>query len=524
MDAGGMNLFHSLCLSHERTGRPALAVPGRGFSADYAALNRGVGALARAFGAAGLSKGARAALMMPPSPAFVTTLLAVLARGAAAAPVDTSLRGLSLASALGRLAPDLLAGPEAALKRLPEGTTAPRCLLAFEGMTDQPSPALVATLVVDGRAERLLIPLAGTPAEDGNGEGLLVPEGVLGTDDALLVSTSGSTGHPKYVRLSHDGLAFNTRGHLAALGLRDPFTALQALDIGYSYGLIASLAATLVAGGTVVLPNGTDAKAIRDAIAGGNPSVCLASPALLDYLIDTCPPEEQDVLRRLEKIGIGGDHCRETLRAKVAGFFTGSRCYVTYGITEAGPRVATLPPEDFLRRPRSAGLPLDGVRLEVVDADGRPCPPGITGTLRVRTPSRMNGYLGDPSPQTGDWLSTSDLASLDEDGFLTVHGRADRQFKHRGRRVNPAQIEMVLERYPGIVSARVEPVEENGDLLKAMVFHRPGGDGADLARQLREHCRRNLPSRLVPGEIVTVVEASGYFFKGRPLKSREATA
>lgn len=527
MDAGGMELLHSLCLLRERNERPALTVPALGFRADYGGLAHGAAALARALEDAGIAREARVALMMPPSPAFVTILFAALARGAAVAPVDTSLRGLSLASALDRLAPDLLAGPAASLKRLPEGTVASRRLLAVEETVASPAPALVATLVADGRAERLHIPLDG-PLTGPLADMLQGPEGMGDADDALLVSTSGSTGHPKYVRLGHAGTAFNARGHLAALDLHGPFTALQALDAGYSYGLIASLLATFVAGGTLVLPNGTDAKAIREAIAGGSPSVCLASPALLDYLVDTCPPEERDVLRRLEKIGIGGDHCRESLRAKLAGFFPAAGFYATYGITEAGPRVATLPPGDFLRRPRSVGLPLDGVRLEVVDADGRPCQAGMVGTLRVLTPSRMNGYLGDASGPAagtaGDWLATGDLASLDEAGFLTIHGRADRQFKHRGRRVNPAQIEMVLECFPGIVSARAEPAEEDGDLLRAIVFHRAGEDAEDLSRRLREHCRRNLPGRLVPGEIVTVVEDAGYFFKGRPLKARESIA
>jgi acyl-CoA synthetase (AMP-forming)/AMP-acid ligase II len=523
MEAGRMELLHSLCLLRERNERPALTVPALGFSADYGGLAHGAAALARALEDAGVARGARIALMMPPSPAFVTVLFAALARGAAVAPVDTSLRGLSLSSALDRLDPDLLAAPAAALKRLPEGTAARR-LLAIEETVASPAPALVATLIADGRAERLHIPLAGPLAAMLRG-----PEGMEDTDDALLVSTSGSTGHPKYVRLGHAGTVFNARGHLAALGLHSPFTALQALDVGYSYGLIASLLATFVAGGTLVLPNGADAKAIREATAGGSPSVCLASPALLDYLVDTCPPGEEDVLRRLEKIGIGGDHCRESLRAKLAGFFPASGFYVTYGITEAGPRVATLPPDDFLRRPRSVGLPLDGVRLEVADADGRPCQAGMVGTLRVLTPSRMNGYLGDaPGPTAAgavdDWLATGDLASLDEAGFLTIHGRADRQFKHRGRRVNPAQIEMVLECFPGIVSARAETAEEDGDLLRAVVFHRAGEEAEDLPRRLQEHCRRNLPGRLVPGEIVTVVEDSGYFFKGRPMKARESIA
>lgn len=137
----------------------------------------------------------------------------------------------------------------------------------------------------------------------------------------------------------------------------------------------------------------------------------------------------------------------------------------------------------------------------------------------------MNGYLGIETGNgaSDEWIAIDDLASLDTQGFLTIHGRADRQFKHRGRRINPAQIEYVLERFPGVVAARVEPVGERNDHLRATIHHR-GDVARDLERQLREHCRRNLPGRLVPGEIVTVVENNGYFFKGRRLPVRESLA
>lgn len=518
-----MELLHARCLGPDRYGRQALCAPAIPLSVDYGGLARAVEVLARLLTDAGIGRGGRVALLAPASPEFVVSLLAVARCGAAVAPMDMSLRGLSLATALDRLAPDAVIGLSAALRRVPARAQQPRATIAFEGVEEA---SLVGTARLGDEARAFRLPLAGVPDEPER----LAVDGADSADDVLLVATSGSTGHPKYVRLGHRGTLFNTTAHLSSLGLSGPFRGLQVLDASYSYGLVASLLATLVAGGTVVLPPRTDARSVRETIEAERPTVCLASPALLDYLIDNCPDEERTVFARLEKVGIGGDRCREPLRRKIRAFMPAADVYVTYGTTEAGPRISTLPPDQFLARPDSVGLAFDGVEIKTVDAQGERCQPGEIGLLRVRTPSRMNGYLGAASGENSGavgradgWLAINDLASLDEQGFLTIHGRADRQFKHRGRRINPAQIEYVLERLPGVVAARVEPVGERNEHLRATVHHREG-IADNVEQRLRKHCRRNLPSRLVPGEIVTVVENDGYFFKGRRLPVREGLA
>jgi acyl-coenzyme A synthetase/AMP-(fatty) acid ligase len=199
-----------------------------------------------------------------------------------------------------------------------------------------------------------------------------------------------------------------------------------------------------------------------------------------------------------------------------------ARFFATYGLTEAGPRVSTLPPEDFLVRGESVGVPLRGVQLEVRDVEGRPCGPGEVGSLFVRTPSLMSGYLvaGDseppPSPLPNSWYPTGDLAALDADGYLSLHGRQDRQTKFRGRRFNPAVVERCLESHPSVVSAQVV-VDTAADRLVATARVRPGYDGT-LAQELLVHCRRNLPNVLVPAGIECVAD-EGFYFKRRRVYS-----
>jgi acyl-CoA synthetase (AMP-forming)/AMP-acid ligase II len=336
--------------------------------------------------------------------------------------------------------------------------------------------------------------------------------------DALLISTSGTTGAPKLVRLSHGAIRHAMAAHLESFGQRAPFVALQALGVNYSYGLVASFLGTLWAGGTLVVPQRVDRAELLAAIAESEASVCLGTPALFRLLTEGATRGEREVLSRLQVAGVGGDHCPAHQRQALAAALPATRWFATYGLTEAGPRVSTLPAEHFVEKSDSVGLPLRGVELSVRDGNGRACPPGEIGLLHVRTPSIMSGYLSasrEPprGPAPDGWYLTGDLATLDAGGFLALRGRTDRQTKFRGRRLNPAAIERCLEAHPGVVSAHVE-VDEAADRLVATVRVRSSfGEGAPA--EIAAHCRRNLPNALVPQRIELVVDDGIYFKKRR---------
>lgn len=511
------DFLHAACFRPEWADSEAFRLQGQGLSVRYLELATAVDAMARLLVDSGLGRGTRIALAAPPSLEFAVALLAGVRIGAAIAPLDISLRGISLNSTLESLAPDGIIGGHRVLTRFADDSA--RVVVACETVAD--NVAAIVGNVVSPAANR---PFHIVAAPGGGSSVAAITPGCKSTDDALLVSTSGSTGTPKFVRLGHAGTLFNIREHLRSFGLTGPFRALQALNSNYSYGLISSFLAPLTTGATIVLPRHSDAAALRAAIAEEQPEVCLMTPALIEYLLDTCPDDELALLSSLEKLGIGGDTCREQLRRKIARKLPNVKPYITYGTTEAGPRIATLPPDQFLVRPSSVGVPLAGVEIEVTDAHGLPVAAGAPGALRVRTPSRMNGYLGVPGrAASGDWLDTGDIGAMDADGYLTVFGRAGRAFKHRGRLLDPTLIESVLTQFPGVIAARVQATE-SGQGLRATVHCHPESAGGDFVEFLRRHCRRNLPSRLVPHEIVTVAESGAYFFKGRRLSFDEAYA
>jgi acyl-CoA synthetase (AMP-forming)/AMP-acid ligase II len=487
--------------------RAALLVAGSGAAITYASLRAVAVGLADVLASRSIGPASRIGLFLPAGPEFAVGLLGGLSAGAAALPVDPSSKGDYLRNLLLALRPSALFTTPSLAGRLDAVAeefnvvtldwSGPRGSLRVRSGTWSDVFEIDGTLAADGHPSM--------PASDP-------------ASDALLIATSGTTGAPKLVRLSHFAIRHNMAAHLESLGLARPYVALQALGANYSYGLITSFMATLWAGGTLVVPRFLDRRHIVDAAIQGGANVCLGTPALLRLLIEGSSAQDLDALSRLEIIGIGGDRCPPHQRRTIASALPRARCFVTYGLTEAGPRVSTLPPEDFVERDESVGLPLRGVDLEVRDSEGRPCRPGDVGNLFVRTPSLMSGYLvaGDSEPSAapvqGSWYATGDLAALDADGYLSLHGRLDRQTKFRGRRFNPAVVERCLESYPSVVSAEVA-VDPAADRLVAIARVRPGSDGA-LARELLAHCRRNLPNALVPTGIECVSD-DGFYFKSR---------
>lgn len=503
-----LETLHGSCLAGgERD--TAIVDASRCISVTYGSLRSGGSILAGFLKQHLPEKRGRVGLFLPPSPEFAVALFATLSSGAAAAPLDPTMKGLSLTWLLNELKPALLlTNATAATRLLALGSTIP--IIVVETTIGEMGTGLkVKTSSNDTTfcLDRGAISFPPTPDIDP-------------ADDAILIPTSGTTGLPKFVRLSHRAIIQNIRMHLKSLGLHDRFSALHALGVHYSYGLIASFMSTLFLGGRLVFSGATDARQIFDAACHHRPDLMLGTPSLFRLLLDHGTGSDLAALGRIPKIGIGGDRCPPLLRKRLAKSLPDVSFFITYGLTEAGPRVATLEPNLFHVKSESVGLPLEGIEVMVADSSGNRCPANSIGRLLIKTPSLMNGYLEagqsyeGPKLQLG-WYNTGDLASIDHTGHLFIHGRYDRQIKYRGRRINPSQVEHVLENHPLVLLARIEHVvNERGEHLRAVIHHRPS-DLDTLKQQLRMFCRKNLPASLVPEDIWTVMEDRDCFFKGK---------
>ena len=488
----------------ERAGsrRIALISADTGVSLSYGDLADRARILTTALRLHGVGAGDRVAILLPPCTDFSVAFFGALGARAIALPLDVQIRRPDLRRLLELTGARFLVTNASLLRRV--GTdlrTAGICVLDDPG---GPAPRIVRS---------------GKPAPDGEAAG------PVSADDAVLVLSSGTTGRPKIVRLGHRAIMSNIRMHWESLGIEqgEGIRGLQLLPMNFSYGLIASFLSILHAGGTVVLMGSPRPGPVWEALESLDIDLVMGTPALFQYVIENSRATASPPVRY---VTVGGDRCKRHTIDLLRRRLPAADIFLTYGLSEAGPRVSTLPPSMLVERPDAVGFPLRGVEVAIQDESGRPCAAGEVGEIVVRTPSLMNGYFGDPERTRqvvrDGRCHTGDLGTLDERGCLTCLGRKDRQFKLGGRLVNPVVIEECLTSHPLVREAAVEKVESDRDeWLRAKVKSEPARE-QDLLPELRRFCRQRMPAHLVPSEI-RLEGRGGYYYKGRHWNFAEGT-
>jgi acyl-CoA synthetase (AMP-forming)/AMP-acid ligase II len=287
------------------------------------------------------------------------------------------------------------------------------------------------------------------------------PVAPLHPDLAVLLTTSGSTGSPKFVRLSRANIAANTRSIIGSLRITPTDRAIITLPLQYSFGM-SVLNTHLSASGSVVLTRATLLEArFWDVVREHRPTSLSGVPYTF-HILRRVGFETLDVpsIRMLTQAGGKLEPAMVTrfheLMSRRDGAF-----HVMYGQTEAAPRMTCLPTAALPAKLGSAGLPMSGGRIEVCDADGRPLPAGATGHIVYSGPNVMMGYAEGPADLAlgdvhGDRLETGDIGHLDEEGFLFVTGRTKRIGKVYGTRVSLDEVEQMLQGH-GPVAVVAEP-------------------------------------------------------------------
>ena len=418
-------------------------------------------------GEAGVTPGSRVALVAPPSAAAVAVLHALARIGAVAAPLDDRMTDAELAVALEVVDPDhVVMGTERMLAGRP-GPAAVALAELVRGATNR-----------TGRAPRVN-DVAGADRDD--------------SAPAVVVLTSGTTGRPKGVLLSHAAMEASARSWLEVL---PPATGwLLALGPAHVAGLGILWRAAL-SGVPLVVRDRPDAAGIVGALAAApHPSHVSLVPTTLGRILDTTDDGPPPGTVRAVPLGGGAIPAWLVERAVAAGW----PVVPTYGLTEAGSGVTALPTRDAATHPETAGLPLPGVRLRIVDAEAD----GI-GDIQVETRAALSGYLGDPAATAAaltpdGWLRTGDLGRLDADGRLAVADRRLDRIVRGGENVSPAEVEAVLAEHPAVADAAVigRPDPEFGHVPVAVVVLRP--DAAEPSdAELARFCRDRLSRAKVP--------------------------
>lgn len=328
-------------------------------------------------------------------------------------------------------------------------------------------------------------------------------------DVAVVIFTSGSTGAKKGVMLTHRNLCANTESIVKYLDLTPKDRICATLPFFYCYG--ASLLHThLRAGGSVMLSNNIFlGGVIRDI----NTFACTGFagvPSTYQILVNKTPflKEKLPTIRYL--LQAGGQLQNKYIRL-IAEAFPNKKLFIMYGATEATARLSYLSPELVLSKLGSIGKGIPGVRLEVVNIDGKPIQPGEIGEITARGDNIMKGYYGDPegteSVIKNGRFFTGDLAMVDDEGFIYIIGRAKNIIKSGGYRISPNEVEEFICSIDGVASCVVLgfPDDIMGEAVVAVV--QPyGARDESLKDEILAKCKSGLPSYKVPMKVFIVQE------------------
>jgi acyl-CoA synthetase (AMP-forming)/AMP-acid ligase II len=322
------------------------------------------------------------------------------------------------------------------------------------------------------------------------------PEGAGRT----VILTSGTTGFPRGVARAQTGSVSPAMAMLSALPLRAGETTVVAAPMFHSWGL-AHLALGLLLGSTIVVRRRFDPLATLEAVARHRASVLVAVPMMLQRILDL--PEVARApfdTPSLRAVLVSGSSLPGDLAPRFMDAF-GDVLYNLFGSTEVAlATVAT--PTDLRADPHTAGRPLPGTKVAVLDAGGAPAPRGQRGRIFVGNAMLFGGYTGGQTKATVSGLmGTGDVGRLDAEGRLVVEGREDDMIVSGGENVFPTEVENLLADHEAIAEVAVVGVAdaEFGQRLKAVVVRRPGSTlGAD---DVRAYVRANLARHKVPRDV-----------------------
>ncbi len=323
-------------------------------------------------------------------------------------------------------------------------------------------------------------------------------------DVAALLYTTGTTGKPKGVMLSHRSLLFVAAVSSRLRGLTPADKAWGVLPISHVYGLTSVMLGTLSAGACLHLTPRFTPEAMLAAIRDDGLSIVQGVPAmyarLLEHVGDRGP-----LPSRLRFAYAGGSPLDPALKAAVERLL-GVPLHNGYGLSEAAPTVS----QTRLDAPRSdisVGLPIPGVEVRVVDKDERDVAAGAAGELWVRGPNLMRGYYRNPEAtaaalRPGGWLNTGDMARQDPDGALFIVGRTKELIIRSGFNVYPLEVETVLNAHPGVTqSAVVGRVVADGN-EEVVAFVQPDPRRTPSEAELRAWAAERLAPYKRPARIV----------------------
>jgi fatty-acyl-CoA synthase len=449
----------------------------------YAELAGRVRRLANALQRLGVGRGDRVAWLGSNHPAFLEALFASGLLGAALAPVNHRLAADGIRAVLADIETSVLVQLAA---------------------TDPTSVAnLVRHRVAVGGSIQGALDFEALVAESPDDP---VEVAVNMDDVCLLPHTSGTTGPPKGVMLTHANLTWNVVNFLSCADFRSDDVTVAIAPFFRVGGTGVNVLPVLFLGGTVVVPNDLRPDGILQAMERHRVTVGFGNPDLLDALCRSEAWPQAD-LSSVRFIVTGGAPVPERLIR--AWLDRGVLLLQGYGLSEAAPLALLLDPDSALSKMGSAGRPPLLVDIRIVDPDGAVVGPGETGELLVRGPNVMAGYWRRPEATrevlaADGWLRTGDAARGDEQGYVWIVDRMADCFLSDGRPVYPGDVERVLTGHSSVADAGVVQVLAEGgvEMMAALVVLSAGSQATE--QELLAYARLHLPAHQAPTSVTFV--------------------
>ena len=477
--------------------KPALVQAG--VSTTYADLDTKATRLAHTLRERGIGRGDRVAFLGLNSTELVITMFAVAKLGGVFLPLNTRLTAPETAF--------ILADSE------------PRLLLWDAGFEDVVTAPDIVELDLD---------LQGITSDGGRGLDPLLSDDVtpldepIGHADLFMIQyTSGTSGRPKGVLLSHGNIIWNVYNLLVDVDLRSDEVALVTAPLFHTAALNQVLFPTLLKGGTALVEAKFDPNRAIDMIEELGVTLLFGVTSMYLALAQATRWQAAD-LHTLRTALSGGAPIPESLLQ--TWLDRGLMIIQGYGLTEASPGATMLRAEDGLRKLGSAGTACFFTDVRVVTPDLEQTPPGEPGEVLVQGPNVTAGYWNRPQATSeallpGGWLRTGDLATRDEQGYLSIVGRLKDMYISGGENVYPAEVEAAIYAHPAVAECAVigVPDEKWGEVGRAVIVTRSGHSLTEA--ELIDHLEGRLARYKLPRTVLFTDRlphnASGKLVKAR---------
>lgn len=332
-----------------------------------------------------------------------------------------------------------------------------------------------------------IVPYSSLLKSSAKGEVVEVDQDAL----AILMYTSGTTGFPKGVTLTHHNLECQMKTGISVWGGNPGEALLTTIPMNHIYGVLSCLEGYFSGFVNILMPP-FDPRKVLDVLKQYQVKAIPVVPTMLIFMMMVADPQKDDLSFVDLLICSGGPLAMDTLKQSEAIFH--KEITQGYGCTEVGGSIARQR-RDWPRKPGSVGFPMPGLAVKIVDDDGNEVPRGSEGEIICKGPIVTRGYLNKPKETAeaikNGWLHTGDLGKVDEDGELYVTGRKKDLIIKGGENIDPGVAEGWMYKHPAVMECAVIaiPDKKYGEEVGAAVVLKPGQKVTEeeLLKYLGEH-------------------------------------